>query len=584
MFVRLLFGILLPVWVFAGKISYTVDFIGLDDAATLKTLKNVSDLTTLQQRPPASINALRYRAESDIPELIKVLHAHGYYEATVNIRIEELVDNTVQVFVMIQSGPVYTIDEYKIYLFSGTHENTVACPVSGMELGKPALAKEILNEELKTLALLSDCGYPLATVEKREMIVDGKTKTMHIRLEIQTGPCSCFGPTEITGLTSVKRRFIEHRTEWKAGDCYKNTSVENTQKTLMDTGLFSSLLITHAEKIDPSGCLPMKIEVKESKHRSVNLGVSYQTFFGPGITFGWEHRNISGMGRKLTLQGDATRKTHTGSATFLVPDFYRIDQDYVVQAQAMNENIYTYAQRSYLLTNRIERRIDTRYRMSVGAKLERLLVSESIDNGHFNLLEIPLYFRWSSANNLLNPTKGVTIEYKAVPSINFSNAQKYYLYQAVTQSVYWPVTKSHVLVLAQQVMFETILSKNLDAVPVPKRVLGGTDLELRGYRYRTVSPLGPHHQPKGGRSGIFYTFEPRLRVSKTIGLVPFFDIGNVYTTVLPKFKDKWFKSVGLGIRYFTFLGPLRFDIAFPLDRRKPIDPRYRVLVSIGQTF
>jgi translocation and assembly module TamA len=121
-------------------------------------------------------------------------------------------------------------------------------------------------------------------------------------------------------------------------------------------------------------------------------------------------------------------------------------------------------------------------------------------------------------------------------------------------------------------------------VPVPKRVLGGTDQELRGYRYKTVSPLGEHHLPKGGQSGIFYTFETRFRVSKSIGLVPFFDIGSVYMTRIPNFRGKWYKSVGLGLRYFTFLGPLRFDIAFPLDRRDGIDPRYRVLVSLGQTF
>ena len=131
---------------------------------------------------------------------------------------------------------------------------------------------------------------------------------------------------------------------------------------------------------------------------------------------------------------------------------------------------------------------------------------------------------------------------------------------------------------------DSMISTNLDAVPVPKRVLGGSDQDLRGYKYHSVSPLHHHHRPIGGRSGIFYTFETRFRVSSTIGLVPFFDLGSVYLTPLPKLKEKWYKSVGLGLRYFTFLGPLRLDVAFPLDRRKHIDPQYRILFSIGQTF
>jgi translocation and assembly module TamA len=73
-------------------------------------------------------------------------------------------------------------------------------------------------------------------------------------------------------------------------------------------------------------------------------------------------------------------------------------------------------------------------------------------------------------------------------------------------------------------------------------------------------------------------------VTNTIGLVPFFDLGSVYTTEYPKMDGKWFKSVGLGFRFFTFMGPFRVDLAFPLDRRKGIDSAFKVYVSIGQMF
>lgn len=586
-FKHFLISLVLPAALFAGKIEYSVYFIGLDDPKALETLKTVSDLTTLQKKPPASINALRYRADSDIPELLRVLHAHGYYEATVNIRIEES-GGEVFVFVMIQPGPVYKIDEYSVDLYKNTPEDKVCCEKIdlkniGIELGKPAIATEILAAEQKVLSLLADSGYPLAEVEKREMIADGATKTFHIRLFVQTGPFSRFGSSSFQGLTDVHAKLLDRKTLWKVGDPYCSSSVEETQKKLMDTGLFSSVFVTHDTKLNNSGELPMKFDVVESKHKSVNVGVSYQTFFGPGVTFGWENRNIGGMGRRLTLQGDATKKTHSGSATFFVPDFFTIDQDYVAQAIAMHEKIYTYAERSYSVTNRVERRIHTKYRFSAGIKFERMIVGESVANGTFTLIEVPLYFRFSSANHLLNPTKGATLEYKLIPSANLSHLNRYYLNQSLSHTSYFSVTSNDFLVLAQQLIVESILCKDLQAVPIPKRVLGGSDQDLRGYRYRTVSPL-EGHKPKGGLSGIFYTFETRFRINKAIGVVPFFDIGSVYMREIPDFHQKWFKSVGLGIRYFSFLGPLRFDIAFPLDRRKGIDPHYRILVSIGQTF
>jgi translocation and assembly module TamA len=569
---------LIPVALCAAQIDYSVQFIGVQDRDTIKSLKSASDLVTLRDRPPASINALRYRADSDIPELIKVLHAQGYYEATVNIRIEEMDGGDTAVFILIQPGPIYTIEECSVHL----HPD--ACPMQpDLKIDAPALAKDVLEAEQKILNQLSDCGFPLAKVENREMVADGKTKTMRILWNVATGPYCRFGPTDIRGVVATQPGFIQHKIAWKEGDPYASSLVETTQKNLLDTGLFSSVLITH--DLEPNGQdeLGMKVELNENKHRSINIGASYQTFFGPGLTFGWEDRNVSGLGRKLALQGDVTRKTHSGVATFWVPDFFRVDQDYVAQAQAVYESIFAYADRSYSITNRVERRIGTKYRVSLGLKLERMIVGDSASNGTFSLLEIPLYFRWSSANHLLNPTQGATLEYKLIPSGNFSQPDRYYLYQYVGYSFYWPMTKSDFFVIAQQIVMENILGSSLSAIPLPRRVLGGTEQNLRGYRYRSVSALDGH-KPIGGKSGLFYTFETRFHVTKSIGLVPFFDFGNVYETTVPHARGKWFKSAGLGLRYFTFLGPLRFDIAFPLDRRKGIDPRYRVLVSIGQTF
>ncbi|OGN65857.1 MAG: hypothetical protein A2888_03385 [Chlamydiae bacterium RIFCSPLOWO2_01_FULL_28_7] len=114
--------------------------------------------------------------------------------------------------------------------------------------------------------------------------------------------------------------------------------------------------------------------------------------------------------------------------------------------------------------------------------------------------------------------------------------------------------------------------------------MGGSDDDLRGYKYRTVSPLNNNNQPLGGRSCVYFSFEPRVRVTRTLGFVPFMDIGNVSNNKIPDFHEKWLKSFGIGFRYFSFFGPLRLDIAFPLNKRKNIDEDYRIYANIGQTF
>lgn len=585
---RFLFFIFLPAMLFAEGIPYSVDFEGLDNSSILKTIRSASQLITLNKRNPASINALRYRAESDVPEMIKVLHAYGYYDAAVSVRIEELAEEG-HVIVTIKPGPIYILQDYTIRLYEGAIENSIACERVNLEemgivLGQPALAENILEAELELLENLSICGYPLATIEKREILVDGETKTVHINMEIDTGPAARFGPVSICGQTEVEPLLIERKIAWCQGERYNSCLVEKTQKALMDTGLFCSVLITHEDALKDDGELPMQIEVTESKHRSISVGVSYQTVFGPGVAFGWEHRNLGGMGRKLSIHGDVTKRSHSGIANYLITDFQRKGQDFIVQAQAMHESITPYSLRSYNAISRIERKIGRRLRLSIGGKVDRFYITESAANGNFIVAEVPIYLRWSTANDLLDPTSGMTFESISTPSINTGSAKHYYWVQEFSQCLYTKLSRKARLLLAQKLTVGTILSESISAIPLSKRFLGGSEEELRGYRYRTVSPLRHDQKPLGGRSAIYYTCELRIRIDETTGLVPFIDMGNVYTPMVPSFKGRWLKSAGLGYRYYSFMGPLRLDVAFPLERRKKLDPKYKIFVSIGQTF
>jgi translocation and assembly module TamA len=587
-FFTVLLSSLFPIAAFAAGISYHVEFEGLSDSRALKEIKLASNLMSLKKRPPASINALRYRAESDIPELIKVLQAHGYYEAKLHIQIQEI-NHNINVYVIIDPGPRYHLEAFDIHLYCDSPEKpNDCCHISyedvGVQPDKPAQTAVILDAELKVLQRLSECGYPLAKIENREVIVDGMTKGVRVKLDVKTDQKAEFGPTSIVGTTQIKPLFLEQKKEWKEGEPYDSRLVEKTQNSLIETGLFSSVLITHEDTLSSNGEIPIKIEVSETKHKSVNVGISYQTVFGPGVTFGWANNNVGRMGRTLSLQGDVTRISQTGSAKYIHPDFNRIGQDMIAQAEAAHEALpKAYSMRSYSVMDRFERQFNRRLRGSIGIQGERLYVTESAQNGNFWLLEIPMYLRWSSANSLLNPTRGATLEYILTPAINVAAAKDVYLVQEFVESAYLSLDEKSRVVLAEKVTYGFILSNSLAAIPLCKRFLGGSELDLRGYRYHTVSPL-VDGKPIGGRSAIYISLESRFRMTETIGIVPFFDMGSVWTTEYPTEHGKWFKSVGLGFRFFTFMGPFRVDLAFPLNRRKEIDPVYKVLVSIGQMF
>ena len=216
-------ALLLLTTTIAYSIDYSVHFIGLDDVEALSTVKSASFLTTLKKQPPASLNALRSRAESDIPDMVKALHSRGYYEATVNVRIEEEGDEAL-IFVMIQSGPVYLVQDVNIEVVS--EGKPLLCAVLtpealGIRLGRPAMTTEILDGEQKALALLGECGYPLAILEKHEMVADYATKQFFIKMKIDAGPMSKFGATSVTGQSSTKQKLFENKISWKEDDVYE---------------------------------------------------------------------------------------------------------------------------------------------------------------------------------------------------------------------------------------------------------------------------------------------------------------------------------------------------------------------------
>ncbi len=571
-----------------SALSYEVEFVGLNDQIALKSLLDVSDLVTLQDRPPASINGIRYRIAGDIPDLLRVLRAYGYYDATItsDVSIEKEV---VQVTIVFHPGPQYKLASYQVFHKDCHQLADIPCcePFTperlGLKINAPALSVNIVNAELNLLSELSRCGYPLASVEKRKIVVDMQDKKMEAATCIDEGPLSKFGPMSIFGLKNVQPRYVLRRVAWEEGQLYSPDEVAETQKRLLNSDLFSSVLISHEGQLDENGELPIKMRIAEAKHRQFTLGVFYATVDGPGGTFTWIHRNLSGMGETVSLDGEFSKRYLAGTLIYKKPDFLSMDQTYRAVGQLERQDIRAFLAFTYRVANYLEKKIDPRRNVSVGLEVQHVNVANSASNGHYLLIDVPLFFRYNTADDILNPTRGCSIVYQPHFFQSLEHGHQHFLKQRLTTTIYLPVWKKW-LVLAGRMQIGSIVGARQQAIPLPVLFLGGSEDDLRGYRYLTVSPLNEHRKPYGGRSAIFLTAETRFRIGESVGIVPFADFGTVAFSELPTVDTKWFKSVGIGLRYFTFFGPLRLDVGFPLDRRKGVDPAFRIYASIGQTF
>lgn len=582
-------------WIFsclpllAIALPYEVRFIGLEDRDALQAVLESSELVSLQHRPPASINGLRYRISSDIPSLIQILHAYAYYEAEITSKIEFLENESVRVDLLIQPGPQFLLSGYDVYSGECKHlaHITHCCPFTpeqlGLKLGSPALSANIINAELNVLYELARCGHPLAYIDKRRVEVNMADTSVKADSCVQEGPFATFGPITYFGIEDINPRFIQRKISWKEGCPYDTDLITETQDRLLKTELFSAVFISHGDKVDEYGNLPIKMRITEAKHKKIALGAFYATVNGFGGNASWTHRNIRGMGEILSITAEYAQRSYAGNITYKKPDFLRFDQTYRALAEINHENIHPYHSLSYRFANYIERPVPPYSFFSAGLKIDHIHVTNSATNGTYLVMGLPLFGKYERIENLLDPKQGYTLVYSMTPYQSLFKAHVRFVKQRFTGTCYIPIFPNHRLILALRLQAGSIAGTAQENVPMTKLFFGGSENELRGYKYQTVSPLRGK-TPLGGRSAIFSSVEMRFRIMESIGIVPFADFGTVSLSSAPQFDEKWFKSLGVGLRYFSFFGPLRFDVGFPLNRRKGIDSAFQIYASVGQAY
>jgi translocation and assembly module TamA len=122
-----------------------------------------------------------------------------------------------------------------------------------------------------------------------------------------------------------------------------------------------------------------------------------------------------------------------------------------------------------------------------------------------------------------------------------------------------------------------------DEIPADERFYAGGGESIRGFPFQSVGPL-VDEDPIGGRSLLEFSLELRFKVTDKLGLVGFLDGGSAFESTFPDLDETLRWGTGLGVRYFTPIGPLRLDVAVPLNKRDEIDDDFQIYLSLGQAF
>lgn len=584
----------------------------LDKALSADIVRAIGEVKT----PPESRVEARRRARDAAAAATALLRSEGYYESDVEATVSET--DPPRASVTVTSGP-------RFLLAAPTIQWIGAAPATGavrraeqamaLKVGAPGRAADILGAEARVVVTLSKLGYADAEAEPREVVVDHAERTVRPTFRIASGQVARLGEVRVEGKGRTKPGFVRSLAPWRVGDIYDPEKLTRLERRLTETGLYDSASATLAPEGQAKGGLrPVVVNLVERPRRTLELGAAYSTTAGAGFdtaasmggsSFGtystiegsgvdakWIHYNLLGVADTTTLTARLYDIQQVLDLELDLPDWARADQTLKVGVDGLNERTPAYDDAGGGVRAAVERHWSKTTYLTLGGYLDYVSLSEkdavnpeATPVGEKLKLFIPtalVAFAIDHSNDILDPTRGWRLLVRAEPTWVTGDRSVAYVKTNAQVSGYLPLTANDSTVVAARLELGSILGGGIPAVPADRRFYSGGGGSVRGFAYQAVGPRLSDNTPEGGLSLAEASLEVRQRINAQWGVVAFIDAGSVGTSPAPDFTSGGI-GAGVGVRYNLGFGPLRLDLATPLNPRKG-DAPVEVYISIGQSF
>lgn len=572
-----------------GDITYTAEIVGLPGDKSLDEIaRGVLKTFTLQSRGVRSTAALQRRVDGDIGEFLRILRASGYYDAEVTTEVADGASPSVTF--RAEPGALFMIGSYSI-AFRKTRptlpEAAVLDATAEMPSGVVADGESIVASEARIVTYLQEHGFPHAAFDSRVARANSETSTLDITATFRSGPYITYGEVIIEGETGVEQDYLREMITWDRDAPVARSQLNRLQDRMASTGLFKTVSVRlpehEAGQNVADGAQPVTVKASEARAKSISGSVRYDTDRGPGVRAGWRHRNLFGRAEDLRTELNLSLDEQKLSAELSRPRYP--SARWTVFEGAELRNTFDDAFDEQAAEAQVGMRTGLEGGWTVGGAIKGSVsaTETDVESDTAYLLGLPLTARQVRTNDPLNATTGHKLFLSATPYFGLNDGSPTYFGSvSAGGSYYLPVIGQDRLVLASRARVSSILSGDLEDVPVNQLLFAGGGSSVRGFGFRSISPVDLGDET-GGRFLAETGLEARIKVTDSFGFVTFVDAGVVEEEPFPNFKERVNVGVGGGLRYYSPVGPIRFDLAFPLHRRAG-DSLFEFYISLGQAF
>lgn len=579
------------------SVAVNVAVRGVDNA-----VRNASSLVADADEPASGAAGLLAKARGDYRRILAALYNEGYYGGAISIRVDGVeasgiapdvtLPDPVAVTIQVDPGPLFHFNRVAIVNqapATSDPDDFVEQPSrEGFAPGEIARSNVVFKAEQLALEAWRQQGYAKARIASRDVVADHGHSVVDVTITVDPGAKAAFGDIAVSGTERMDPQFVRWETGISPGQEYDPDVLKLAQKRLDRLDVFSAARLQAADAIGADGLLPYNLVVQERPGRRFGIGATYSSIDGAGIEGFHLWRNLFGHAERLRLDAkiasiafpiSTAQFDYQFGGTFTKPGIFTPDTDLVAAISAERTLYPTYTETSangrlglnHILTDQIS--------FEGGLEYERSRFDDAFGTRDFSLAGLYGGITYDGRDDPIDPHGGFYASANIEPFYEFHYGNP--AARVVLEGRGY-VGFGDDFVLAGRLKAAALVGPGLDQIPPDKLFFAGGGGSVRGYGFKSIGVDDGSGTVTGGRYLLEASLEARAKVTNDIGVVGFIDGGYVAADRFPDIKDLQL-GAGIGVRYYTGLGPLRLDVAVPLNKRAG-DPDYAIYVGIGQAF